>query len=131
MLGTLVFLLFVSGGCGVTVGTRIADIGDNLGRALTRAIDFPNDNFTDDKYNASYKMEVKFDSKGMAGLYNVTTFFMDLILPKDILPEGKDNLIVYFLYTLTLVVINYVQQSQMPRILCHFVSAVLFDLYTI
>jgi hypothetical protein len=40
--------------------------------------------------NGTYVSDANFDSRGMAGLYNFTVAFINLILPKDIYPEGED-----------------------------------------
>lgn len=74
--------------------TRIADISDNLGRALNRAVDFENETYTENNETVHYTMEVHWDPKGFGDFYNITIFFMDLVLPKDIIPEGKSYFLI-------------------------------------
>lgn len=87
----LVIVLFV-GTVGAT--SRFDGIGVNLNRALSRALDFDKVNYTKYVPNDTYVMRVIFDPKGMAGLYNITSYFMDLIQPKGVIPEGKSILIL-------------------------------------
>lgn len=83
-------LFFLLGTIHAGYNHRIADISVNLGRALNKALEFENDTYTGfDAKNVTYNMSVTFDPKGMTGLYNITTFFMDLIQPKGLLPDGK------------------------------------------
>lgn len=46
-------------------------------------------NFTELTDNGNYISDTTFNPKGMAGLYNFTNAFMDLILNKNINPKGK------------------------------------------
>lgn len=69
--------------------SRIDDLSANLNRAINKALTFDNISYVKYEPNDTYVMRVVFDPKGMAGLYNITTFFMDLVLPKGIYPKGE------------------------------------------
>lgn len=75
-----------------TTPEKMVDIGDSLGKALQNTLEFGNDSYTDYDANVTYLMHVSFDAKGMTGLYNITTFFMDLIQPKGIDIHGEKSL---------------------------------------
>jgi hypothetical protein len=86
-VGVLFVAVRVSSG---SFATRINKISENLDRALSEVLDQRLPNFTELTDNATYVSDANFDSKGMAGLYNFTVAFINLILPKDIYPEGED-----------------------------------------
>ncbi|XP_068914419.1 prominin-like protein isoform X4 [Tenebrio molitor] len=84
-VGVLFVAVRVSSG---SFATRINKISENLDRALSEVLDQRLPNFTELTDNATYVSDASFDSRGMAGLYNFTVAFINLILPKDIYPEG-------------------------------------------
>ncbi|RZC39781.1 prominin-like protein, partial [Asbolus verrucosus] len=88
-LGVTLAVLFVA--VKVSSGsfaTRINKISENLDRALSEVMDEKRPIFTNLTDNATYVSDAEFNPKGMAGLYNLTSAFMELIFSKDIYPEG-------------------------------------------
>lgn len=88
-LGVLFLAVEISSG---SFATRINTISENLGKALLTVMAEKRPNFTELSDNGNYISDTTFNPKGMAGLYNFTNAFMDLILDKNINPKGKIRL---------------------------------------
>lgn len=73
----------------ISFATRINKISENLDQALSAVMIQGQPNYTNITDNATYISKIDFNPRGMAGLYNFTNAFMDLVLPRDIYPEGK------------------------------------------
>lgn len=84
-LGVLFIAVELSSG---SFATRINKISQNLDRALSEVMD-DTPTYTNLTDNATYISDAHFNPKGMAGLYNFTSAFMEFIFSKDIYPEGK------------------------------------------
>lgn len=82
---------------------RINKISVDLNKALGDALELDGPNYTDLFKNSTYYSKNAFNPKGMVGLYNITTKFMDLIMPEDIYPEGKFFLYLFFVYRKTVI----------------------------
>ncbi|XP_063917747.1 prominin-like protein isoform X2 [Zophobas morio] len=68
--------------------TRINKISENLDRALSEVMDDKRPEFTNLTDNATYVSDTYFNPKGMAGLYNFTNAFIDVVFSKNLYPEG-------------------------------------------
>ncbi|XP_060522307.1 prominin-like protein isoform X2 [Cylas formicarius] len=71
---------------GSNFAKKISKITENLDEAVLNLSSTVN--YTDYNLPAQYVSNVQFSAKGMAGLYNLTTMFMDLVLPTDFFMEG-------------------------------------------
>lgn len=89
----------------MVIGLKIADgtfthkmnkMSENLDRALDKVIESGKPNCTILEVIVEYKSDTKFNAKGMAGLYNVSKKFMDLIIPANFIPKGKKLLLSFF-----------------------------------
>ena len=69
--------------------TRINKISENLDRALSEVMDDKRPEFTNLTDNATYVSDTYFNPKGMAGLYNFTNAFIDVVFSKNVYPEGE------------------------------------------
>lgn len=70
--------------------SRINRISDNLNKALDDVLHLDGANYTELVENASYHSNAQhYHHKGLAGLYNLTVWFMDLLVKRDVYPEGK------------------------------------------
>ncbi|KAF5293671.1 hypothetical protein FQA39_LY03156 [Lamprigera yunnana] len=67
---------------------RINKISDDLHRRLGDALELDGPNFTDVFDNVTYNSVLKFNARGMGGLYNITNMFMNVIISKEVFPEG-------------------------------------------
>lgn len=85
-LGVLFVAVQVSNG---SFATRINTMTKSLDKALTDIMDENPADYTNLTDDAVYVSDAAFNSKGMAGLYNLTNSFMELILSKDFYPEGE------------------------------------------
>lgn len=72
-----------------TVVHKISRISEKIDRALSKVIDETKPDYKPLETNSVYYSDASFNPKGMAGLYNLTKVFLDLVLPENILPEGK------------------------------------------
>ncbi|XP_071052205.1 prominin-like protein isoform X2 [Onthophagus taurus] len=67
----------------------ISKISRNLDRALYNVLeDITGPVYTPVNISSTYYSSAKFNPRGMAGLYNITNIFMDILISKDIYPEG-------------------------------------------
>ncbi|KAK5641503.1 hypothetical protein RI129_010050 [Pyrocoelia pectoralis] len=82
----VLLLAFNFANCNFT--SRINKISDDLHKALDAVLEMDGPNYTDIYENNTYYSDTKFHPKGMSGLYNVTTMFMNLIVSQEIYPEG-------------------------------------------
>lgn len=70
--------------------SRINRISDNLNKALDDVLHFDGANYTELTESATYHSTAQhYQHKGLAGLYNLTVWFMDLLVKRDVYPEGK------------------------------------------
>lgn len=72
-----------------TFVNKISRMSENVDKALNKVIHEEKPEYTTVEINSIYYSDASFNPKGMAGLYNITKIFMDLIFPEDILPSGK------------------------------------------
>lgn len=82
----VLLLAFNFANCNFT--SRINKISDDLHKALDAVLVLDGPNYTDIYENTTYLSDTKFHPKGMSGLYNITTMFMNLIVSHEIYPEG-------------------------------------------
>lgn len=68
--------------------SRVNKISDDLHKALGAVLELDGPNYTDIYEKRVYHSDPKFNPKGMGGLYNITTMFMNLIISQQIYPEG-------------------------------------------
>lgn len=85
---TVLFLSLAIVAADVTFTTRIKHISTDLGKALNRILEYDDIEYTNFTENTHYLSKIEFNPKGMAGLYNMTHIFMDLIQSKELLPKG-------------------------------------------
>ncbi|KAF5290870.1 hypothetical protein FQR65_LT11509 [Abscondita terminalis] len=67
---------------------RINKISNDLHKALDNALEPNGPNYTDLYINVTYHEVKPFDPKGMGGLYNITTKFIDVLVPTKVFPDG-------------------------------------------
>lgn len=67
---------------------RINKISADLHKALGVALEHDGPNYTDLYENVTYHSVDLFNPKGMSGLYNITNMFMNVLISKEIYPEG-------------------------------------------
>lgn len=67
-----------------TFHTRITQLTANLDKVMNKIMDDGKVNYTNYQSVVRYKSNVTFHPKGMDGLYNLTTIFMDLVLDRNL-----------------------------------------------
>lgn len=85
---TVLFMCVAISMADINFTTRIKGISADLGRALKEVMNMTIE-YSPLEHNVTYISNVEYNPTGMAGLYNVTHIFMDLIQPKEIFPKGE------------------------------------------
>lgn len=72
-----------------TYVNKISRMSENVDKALSKIMDQEAPDYKPLETNSEYFSDTTFNPRGMAGLYNLTKTFMDLVLPENFLPSGK------------------------------------------
>lgn len=86
-VGVLIFAVKLADGSFVN---HIDMISKNINFRLKNLFMSSSDvDYTEINKTASYYSTAKYNPKGMGGLFNLTNSFINWIVPKDFIPEGK------------------------------------------